>query len=244
MKQALMSDPFISIGDVSLGRGPRVVAVIWGPLLVELAARAREEGADLLEVRVDLFKKVDLGSLEKDLKVIRQKIKLPIIATVRRKDEGGGHSYSERERLHLLKSLTPLIDALDIELRSKRIIGEVIREARLKRKKVLVSYHNLLKTPADEELENIVCQAKERGGDIVKIAARAKNKDEVARLMTFTYRCPGKPLVSISLGRVGTISRILAPFFGSCLTYGYVDSSAAPGQLNVSQLKQELKRLF
>ena len=234
----------LKIGDVSLGRGPRIVAVIWGPELVALAARAREDGADLLEVRVDLFKKVNLASLKKELKVIRQKVKLPLIATVRRRDEGGGHRYSERERLCLLKSLIPLIDAVDIELRSERIVREVIRQARLGKRKVLVSYHNLVKTPSDEELESIACRAKGVGGDIVKIAARAKSRDEVVRLMTFTYHCPCKPLVSISLGRAGTISRVLAPFFSSCLTYGYVDSPAATGQLSVSQLKEKLRGFF
>ena len=64
------------------------------------------------------------------------------------------------------------------------------------------------------------------------------------RLMTFAYSCTYQPLVSISLGRAGTVSRILAPLFGSCLTYAYVDSPVAPGQLNVSQLREELKKFF
>ncbi|MCD5397846.1 type I 3-dehydroquinate dehydratase [candidate division NPL-UPA2 bacterium] len=234
----------LSIGNVSLGQGPRIVAVIWGSELVELAARAKEDGADLLEVRIDLFKKVNLVSLKKELKVIRQKVKLPLIATVRRRDEGGGYRYLERERLHLLESLIPLIDVVDIELRSKGIAKKVIRRAKLKKKKVLISYHNLVKTPSDEKLETIACQAKEMGGDIVKIATLANDRDEVTRLMIFTYRCPCRPLISISLGWMGAISRILAPFFGSCLTYAYVDSPAAPGQLSVSQLKQELKKFF
>ena len=234
----------LSIGNVGIGRVPRIVAVVWGPQLLELAAKARENGADLLEVRIDLFKKVNLAGLKKELKVIRQKVKLPVIVTVRRKDEGGGRRYSERERLLLLKSLIPSIDAVDIELRSERIGGEVIREAKLRKRKILVSYHNLVKTPPDEELEDIAFRAKGAGGDIVKIAVRAKSRDEVVRMMTFTYHCPHRPLVSISLGRAGTISRVLAPFFGSCLTYAYVDSPAAPGQLNVSQLREELKRFF
>lgn len=234
--------PNLSMGGVEIGLVPRVVAVIWGPPLLELAARAREEGADLLEVRVDLFKKVNLESLKKDCRTIRQKVGLPIIATVRRQDEGGGRLYPEGERLRLFKSLIPLVDAVDIELRSKGIIREVIREAKLRRRKILISYHNLKRTPPDEELENIAGQAKKNGGDIVKIAALAKKGDDVARLMAFTYHCSHKPLVSISLGRTGTISRILSPFFGSCLTYAYVHNSAAPGQLNVSQLRGELKR--
>jgi len=233
--------PGFFIGKVEIGRVPRIVAVTWGPRLLELAARAREEGADILEVRVDLFQKVHLASLKKDLQVIRKKIGLPVIGTVRRKDEGGGRRYSERERLQLLKSLIPVIDVVDVELRSQRIIKEVVREAKVRKRKILVSYHNLQETPRDEDLEELACRAKEVGGDIIKIAARAKNKDEVVRLMTFTYHCPYQPLVSISLGKAGVISRVLAPFFGSCLTYAYVDSPVVSGQLSVSRLKEKLK---
>ena len=235
----------LSIGKVELGRVPRIAAVIRGPQLVELAVRAREDGADILEVRVDLFQKVNLVGLKKDLRIIKQKAKLPLIVTVRRKDEGGGRRYLERERLRLLKSLIPLTDAVDIELRSRGIIREVIRLAKLKKKKVLVSCHDLVRTPSNEGLKNIACRAKELGGDIVKIAARAKNKDDVVRLLDFTYHCPYKPLVSISLGQRGSLfSRVLAPLFGSCLTYAYVDTPVAPGQLSVSQLRRELKKFF
>ena len=55
----------LSIGKVELGRVPRIAAVIRGPQLVELAVRAREDGADILEVRVDLFQKVNLVGLKK-----------------------------------------------------------------------------------------------------------------------------------------------------------------------------------
>lgn len=227
---------------MKIGRGPKIVAVIWGDRLLELAAAAKEEGAEVLEVRVDLFKKVNLAGLKKSLKEIKRKIKLPIIATVRRKDEGGGRRYTERERLHIFRSLTPMVDGVDIELRSEKIIGEVIREAKLRGRLALVSYHNLTKTPPDGILKDRACRAKEIGADIVKIATLAKNKRDVARLLCFTYQCPHKPLVTISLGRVGSISRIIAPLFGSRLTYGCVETEAAPGQLHVLHLKEELKK--
>lgn len=234
-----------SIGKVCLGQVPRVVAVIWGRGLVDLAVKAKEDGADLLEVRIDLFKKIRMANLKKDLVTIRKKIKLPVILTLRRKDEGGGRNYSGKERLKILKSLMPLTEAVDIELRSKNIIEDVIREAKRKRKKVLVSYHNLVETPRDKKLEDIICRAGELGANIIKIAARAKNKDDVIRLMNFGYSSTcHQPLVFISMGRMGTvISRVVAPFFGSCLAYAYVDKPAALGQLSVVKLKKRLKEI-
>lgn len=228
---------------MKIGRGTKIVAVIWGDRLLELAGAAKEDGAQALEIRVDLFERVNLVSLKKRLKEIKRKVKLPIIATVRRRDEGGGRRYTERQRLHIFRSLMPMVDGVDIELRSGRIIGEVIREAKLRRRLVLVSYHNLAKTPPNGALERIACRAKEMGADTVKIATLAKSKQDVARLLSFTYQCPHKPLVTISLGRMGRISRIIAPLFGSRLTYAYVETEAAPGQLDVLRLKKELEKI-
>ncbi|MCD5390283.1 type I 3-dehydroquinate dehydratase [candidate division NPL-UPA2 bacterium] len=226
-----------------IGQGPKIVAVIWGDRLLELARAAKEGGAQVLEVRADLFEKVNLADLKKRLKEIKRKVKLPIIATVRRRDEGGGRRYTERQRLHIFRSLMPMVDAVDIELRSGKIIGEVMREAKRRRRLVLVSYHNLEKTPPNSILKDIACRAKQIGADMVKIATLAKNRQDVARLLSFTYQCPHKPLVTISLGRVGSISRIIAPLFGSRLTYGCVEAPAAPGQLDVLHLKEKLEKI-
>ena len=225
-----------------MGRGAKIVAVIWGDGLLRLATSAKEGGAEVLEVRVDLFETVNLVSLKKRLKEIKRKVELPIIATVRRRDEGGGRRYTERQRLHIFRSLMPLVDAVDIELRSGRIIGEVMREAKLRGRLVLVSYHNLTKTPSNGILKDIARRAKEMGADIVKIATLAKSRQDVARLLSFTYQCPHKPLVTISLGRLGSISRIIASLFGSRLTYACVETEAAPGQLDVLRLREELEK--
>ncbi len=227
-----------------MGRGAKIVAVIWGDRLLELATTAREEGAQVLEVRVDLFERVNLISLKKRLKEIKREVKLPIIATVRRRDEGGGRRYTERQRLHMFRSLMPMVDGVDIELRSGKIIGEVVREAKRRRRLVLISYHNLEKTPPNSILKDIAYRAKQMGADMVKIAALAKNRQDVARLLSFTYQSPHKPLATISLGRVGRISRIIAPLFGSRLTYGCVETEAAPGQLDVLHLKEKLEKFY
>ena len=227
-----------------IGPGAKIVAVVWGRRLLELAGAAKEDGAQVLEVRVDLFREVDLPSLKDRLKQLRRQVELPIIATVRRKDEGGGRRYSERQRLHILRSLMPPVDAVDIEFRSRTIIGEVVTEAKLQDRLVLISYHNLEETPPDATLEDIALRAKDMGADLVKIAAHANSRRDVARLLSFTYRCPHIPLVTISMGRMGSISRVAAPMFGSRLSYARVESESAPGQLDVRSLKGELERFL
>ena len=227
-----------------IGQKPRIVAVVWGDRLLELAFSAKDNGAQVLEVRIDLFHKVDLNNLEGRLKQLRRQVKLPIIATVRRKDEGGGRRYSEQQRLHILISIMPLVDVVDIEYRSRTIIQEVIREAKLRHKSLLISYHNLRETPPGAALKEIASRAKGMGADIVKIAAMANSKRDVARLLSFSYGCPHKPLVAISMGRLGRISRVVAPIFGSCLNYAHVESESAPGQLDVLSLKEDLEKFY
>jgi len=45
------------------------------------------------------------------------------------------------------------------------------------------------------------------------------------------------------MGEKGKHSRVIAPVYGSVMTYGYVDTPTAPGQLKVDELKKILKML-
>jgi 3-dehydroquinate dehydratase len=67
----------------------------------------------------------------------------------------------------------------------------------------------------------------------------------VESLFRFTARyCGDIQLVTISMGRIGTISRVMNPLVGSCLTYGYVSSGTgvAPGMIPARELKNLLEK--
>ena len=224
---------------IKTGEEPALVAVIWGENIKELGARAKKEGADILELRLDKFKQLNQLLLQESLREIK-KLGLPLIATARCINEGGEREIKEKERRYLLQSIFPYVDAVDIELRSSSIIDEIVSCGQELEKITIVSYHNLRKTPTEKELGEIVREAKERGADIVKIAAFARAPGDVARLMDFTYH--SGPIASISMGAIGAISRIIAPLFGSCLGYAYLERAVAPGQLSVSALRNEWKK--
>ena len=42
---------------------------------------------------------------------------------------------------------------------------------------------------------------------------------------------------TIAMGDLGRHSRVIAPIYGSVMTYGYMDAPTAPGQLRVDELK-------
>jgi 3-dehydroquinate dehydratase-1 len=88
-----------------------------------------------------------------------------------------------------------------------------------------------------------VKKAKSQGADIIKIAAMARDAEDVARLMCFTA-ARSENMVSIAMGEHGAISRIIAPLFGSLFTYAFVDKAVAPGQIPLEELVKELKKYY
>jgi len=233
------------LANLEIGQKPLIAAVIPGEKFLKLAKRAKKIGADLFELRIDRFNNLKPNFLVKTINELKAKTKLPIIATIRHRKETDfskiKHYFTEEERLFLFHNLIPIVDGVDIELQAKKIISQVINFAKEKNKIVIVSYHNFQETPLNKKLESIVKEAKSSGADIAKLAVYAKNINDLARLMFFTYTCPIKPLISISLGKVGAISRIIAPIFGSCLTYAFVNEPKRYGQFELKDLVKEIK---
>jgi len=56
-------------------------------------------------------------------------------------------------------------------------------------------------------------------------------------------RDAGRAVCTIAMGKLGKHTRVIAPFYGSVLTYASVEStmSAAPGQLPVDELKKVME---
>ena len=52
-----------------------------------------------------------------------------------------------------------------------------------------------------------------------------------------------RPVCTIAMGEIGAHSRIIAPVYGSLLTYGYVRKPVAPGQMRVDQVLEGLRLL-
>lgn len=204
------------------------------------------DGVDLIEARIDRFKQFNPDYVLGILEEIRR-FKLPTIGTIRKKDEGGSFSLDERKRFELFKSILPLVDIIDIELSSSNnpLWKNLIERSYRMKKKIIISYHNLKKTPENHILERIIIKAERLGADIIKIACFARKIYNVQKLLELTIKHSKRiPLVSLSLGRVGSISRIAFPLAGSIFTYTYIDRQFAPGQIPLKMLKEEIKRYY
>lgn len=230
----------IKLGKTSLNNTPRVAITITDK---EPNENIQSLCVDVLEVRVDRFQSYDIDHI-KDNILKRKETGVPLILTIRNaKEEGGESRISDSVKLKIFESAAPLVDAIDIELNSP-IIAEVINLARKNKNLIIVSSHNLKDTPRDAELEKVFKNALKKGADIVKIAAKADSSDDVNRLMQFTARHKKHNVITMSLGSIGSISRLTFPSAGSLLTYSYAGQPSAPGQIPLDVLQEHLRLYY
>src|SRR3990167_3701525 len=230
----------MNIGKLRLGSTPRIAAVILDGKDKKSISKAKRDGADLLELRIDCFKRRDTLYIQKTIKDIKA-VNLPVIATIRSKAEGGKVAIIDNDRIGLFETILPFVDAVDIELSSSKILKDIINQAHRFNKKVLVSYHNFKNTPEQKQLEAIIKNSKKAGSDIVKIATFARNKKDIIRLASLTVS--HENIITIAMGRLGVVSRLLLPMLGSLVTYSSVTKSSAPGQMPLKTAAKLLKEI-
>ncbi len=232
----------IKLGSLPLNGTPRVAIGFAGNTPPQLIQNAKDYGLDIVELRIDLYPEFRTAYVLSEVKKFRH---FPSIATIRSKKEGGKWDRSDRERLSLFKVVIPEVDAVDIELSSRTILGAVIKAAHQAEKLVVISHHDLDKTPSIKELNRIVNKAKSLGADIVKVATYALNDEDVQTLAELTIANKSKNIVTIAMGDKGTKSRIIFPALGSLMTYASLgNQSTAPGQLDYMDTCDLLRRLY
>ena len=224
----------------------------------ESAEQGKSVGSDIFEIRIDLLLKNEPG-FEKYLKssradsVLYEKItewlkdakeqRLPLIGTIRSKKEGGFFERSESELFDLIQKIIPDVDYIDIERKSlKKNRTESIEISKKSNTEVIISSHFFNETPTVKKMENILKKSFEYGADISKIAVMPQNEEDVLKLYKAGLKAGGKTCL-IAMGDIGRQTRIAAPIYGSVLSYGYINESAAPGQLRTDEIKEGFRIL-
>src|SRR5258706_1363719 len=96
---------------------------------------------------------------------------------------------------------------------------------------LVCSYHNFEATPDMAALGAEFARAKALGGDVAKVSVMARSPDDVLTLLRASLRASktlGMPLISISMGPHGALSRVMGFAFGSALTFGVAASASSP----------------
>lgn len=205
----------------------------------EVLSKALLENIDIIELRIDQFKNKDINHIIQIANKVKEKGFIAL-ATVRSKLEGGTDIPNE-ERLKIFEYVCDYVDMADIEYTSFAINKQVIDFYHQKGKTIIMSYHDFDKTPSDDYIQSIIDESKNLGSDIVKYAFKANSFEDLARVMCITHKNKDKNLVAILMGDYGKISRVVAPAFGSMITYTYIGQSFAPGQIEAGKLNELLE---
>ena len=209
--------------------------------------------ADCIELRMDLIARGNLVELISAVRSNSRSVK--IIVTCRRKEEAARSGLATRTKsivkntegkIALLKEAIELgANFIDIELaEGSRAINELksLCEKKGGKTKVIVSYHNLKETPALAKLKKIFRQCVKLKPAIVKIVTTAKNvEDNLITLNLVSYaRKLSQNIICFCMGDKGGISRALAPFMGSYLSFVTLEKEgqSAPGQFTVYEMNQ------
>ncbi len=205
-------------------------------------AKDSEMQADVLEIRLDSLSHAEVAPF-------MQNLAKPLLFTNRPVWEGGAFEGTEEERIDLLLQAIELDCALvDLELKTASELRENILAAlQQKQTGLIISWHDFTGTPASGDLSDILRQQVESGAHIGKIVTTANDYKDVLRVLNLQAIAEKHnfPLIAFCMGPIGRISRLASTKLGGFMTYAAPDSGAktAPGQMQVSDLRDMLKRL-
>lgn len=223
------------------------------PIICEETKRTIQLAPDIIELRIDAWDFIE--DVETSLSTIKEVRKIakdvPIILTCRGHWEGGFKEVSDEAKFSLYEKAVKLklVDYIDIELAYGE---EKIQKAKELLKGtstyLIVSFHDFEKTPPEEELYSIMASEIKAGAHVAKLAVMPKKEEDVLALLAATLSTrrdfPEVPLITMSMGELGSLSRVIGGKFGSDLTFAVGNKESAPGQIPVTKLKQCLDALF
>ncbi len=219
--------------------------------LMAQALELKKMKPDLIEWRIDYYE--DCGDKEKvlsalnDLKHVIEDI--PLIFTLRTVKEGGMAKISEALRKEVIEASVEsgFVDLVDIEMSNDKKFIEDMRNITLANgTKIIMSYHNFDYTPEEHEIRRMLAKGQDFDGDIVKLAIMPKSKGDVITLMNAVHNIGRKlniPVIAISMGELGQITRIACRVMGTAVTFASGIGSSAPGQLGYREMKEILRSL-
>lgn len=220
---------------------PPLIACVLNDEDVWSLDRARLTPADVIELRVDMFARLAADQVAATFSRAREVFGKPLIGTVRCTEEGGQQKIASRSALYW--AILPFCDFVDAELRDEEFLAE-LRDMRAGHPALLIgSHHNFESIPGDDALDRLVAKGDRLGVDLVKIAVTAHAREDALRLLLFTLRHRNRGIITMAMGEAGLPTRVIGPLFGSRITYGYLTTPSAPGQLPVAELDR-LLRLF
>lgn len=234
------------------GRRPMICTPLVGENETQLAEQLRqvfEKQPDIIEWRADFFTNLADRQAVVQAAVALTKIadKIPVLFTVRSYQEGGQRISLTDEAVFRLNAeicKKTEIEYIDCELRnSPEHIRQLRQISTACGKKLVGSFHNFDCTPTSEEIVSKLAEAEGKEMDMAKVAVMPQSLDDVLTLLSATLTASRQvniPLITMSMGKYGAVSRMVGGVFGSALTFAVGVKASAPGQVAIEDLQAAL----
>ena len=244
----------IQVQGKPLGGG--AFPVIITPLVGKTQAAILDEVAaivpkkpDLLEWRIDFFEAIgDIPAVIDTALAIRKAAGgIPVLLTRRNVTEGGQPLAIDEKAvvaMYTAACQAKCVELIDYELSNAPADLKALRAvSKANGIGMIMSYHNFQMTPDAATLDGKFAAAKQFDADVGKVAVMPTNEVDVLELLAATSRARESldiPLISMSMGGVGSLSRIMGWVYGSAATFAVGKSSSAPGQIAIEDLRTTL----
>lgn len=246
----------IQIRNLTLGEGRTKICVPVCEKTAEAVISSMKEilelPAQIIEFRADWFDDVfDPAKLSELLKQIREAAgEMPILFTFRTAKEGG-----EKEITDLMYDVvvstaiaSGCMDAVDVEMfMDETVVANLLDLAHKSHVPVIMSNHDFEKTPDKDEIIARLIRMDEMGADVLKIALMPNTYADVLKVLAATEEMKrlytDKPMITMSMGGMGLMSRLSGESFGSALSFGAGAKASAPGQMAAKDLDAVLNAI-
>lgn len=260
----------VSVKNIVIGEGLPKICVPLMPVEVdnlEYAAKtAVDSECDLIEWRLDylgIWNEVDdvnkagqhILEINRGLDMIRSIADIPVILTLRTKDEGGAAVLSRRDYYVIIRDI---IEGCDPDIIDIEAFGPdsdegfdpvefIVDMAHGSGMMVILSNHDFGKTPPIEEMVKRICVMDQMGADIPKVAYMPRSEEDVLAVIQAAQTAAeytDKPFIALSMGDEGKPTRICSGSSGSAITFAAAVEQSAPGQSGVAELMEHLKKYY
>lgn len=239
--------------------GDGAIPIIITPLvgatrtaLLDEVAAITPKRPDLLEWRIDFFAGIgDTALVLETARAIKAACGgIPLLLTRRNATEGGQPVpidepavvalYAEACRARCVELIDYELSNAPQDLRRLRAVSADNGIA------MIMSYHDFRLTPDAATLDRKFSDAERLGADVAKVAVMPRDAQDVLALLAATWRASqsiGIPLITMSMGAIGSLSRLVGWAFGSAATFAAGQGSSAPGQIAIDDLRPALAAL-
>ena len=194
------------------------------------------DDVDIIEWRADFLSKEAIMAVAPA--IFEKFAGREVLVTIRTDKEGGNIQLTDDEYVQLLKDINAIFnpDYIDFEYFSHMDAFQQM----LNFSNLVLSYHNFDETP--ENLMEAFSELTALAPRVVKIAVMPESEQDVLDLMNYTRGFktlnPEQEYATMSMGKLGRISRLSGVVFGSSWSFASLEHVSAPGQIALADMKK------